>query len=307
MAAREGNIEDKLERGERRSVLPTQPSLKVESYPLLDSLLARKGFEPFTLSTFAEFLEIERSEENLMFWVEVERLKAKGDSEDLVLFSKGQPVLPAYRAEPGKWMAEICTQFVMNGAPHEINISHNQKDSLLKAVKSSQVEPAPEIFNDAQNEVLGLMRRDAYPRFIKRFTTTNLNESERRYRYAMFFLMLSINILAIALMIHFALPRYYAFISIILWFGTFDYLLAARSKLCVSKAYFGLTLLERSTVCENRFTQFQHSPVCQVRLQDPLVIKSVRIRARRQLLVNFAIAVVLTLLTFALTFAFHPA
>lgn len=97
---------------------------------------------------FKDFLVQEYSEENLLFWTEVEKLK------DLLYDDE------AYR----KKSKEIYEEFVESMAPKEINISGTTRRKIAEELENDNM--GENVFRIAQNEVYVLMRRQSYPRFL---------------------------------------------------------------------------------------------------------------------------------------------
>ena len=121
----------------------------------------------------------------------------------------------------------------------------------------------------------------------QQFMKTNLNAIEAKYRLYMGLIMLRINIIVTSIMLHFQLPQYWAFVSFLGWFGTCGYLLASKRKTCPSKAYFGVSLLPKGSISENRLSTFNTNTTCQIALQDIVVLSSIRRRAKGNLLTLF--------------------
>jgi len=97
---------------------------------------------------FKDFLVQEYSEENLLFWTEVEKLK------DLLYDDE------AHRKKSKK----IYEEFVESMAPKEINISGTTRRKIAEELENDNT--SENVFKIAQNEVYVLMRRQSYPRFL---------------------------------------------------------------------------------------------------------------------------------------------
>jgi regulator of G-protein signaling len=97
---------------------------------------------------FKEFLVQEYSEENLLFWTEVEKLK------DLLYDDE------AYR----KKSKDVYAEFVESMAPKEINISGTTRRKIAEELEND--DTTENLFKIAQHEVYVLMRRQSYPRFL---------------------------------------------------------------------------------------------------------------------------------------------
>jgi len=124
--------------------------------PSLDAVLADESrLEPWEAFVFLEFLQVEFSEESFYFYQEVEAYKAKlglakkRPKNVLLLLSE------KCRNDDVEWARAMKSEFVVNSAPHEINISYAQRSSLIDAldadVTSGRVRL--ETFLDAQNEL----------------------------------------------------------------------------------------------------------------------------------------------------------
>ncbi|MBN3281497.1 RGS3 protein, partial [Polyodon spathula] len=105
----------------------------------LEKLLADKC----GLAAFREFLRSEFSEENIEFWMACEDYKK--DTSPANLSSKAK---------------EIYNEFVQSQARKEINIDHQTRESIKKAIQ----EPGLSCFDEAQKQVYSLMEKDSCTR-----------------------------------------------------------------------------------------------------------------------------------------------
>ncbi|XP_067377321.1 regulator of G-protein signaling 3-like isoform X3 [Channa argus] len=99
------------------------------------------------LAVFRHFLRSEFSEENLDFWLAVER------------FKKTRPLSKmATRAE------KIYAEFISTSAVRQVNVDSSVRESTSRALRLG-IHPAS--FQLAQNQIFGLMESDSYPRFLR--------------------------------------------------------------------------------------------------------------------------------------------
>jgi len=94
---------------------------------------------------FERFLQQEHSEENLKFWLEVERMKSTQDSTKRYIL-----------------IQRIYREFIEPRASNEINV----ESWVRKAVQSKLKDPDADIFEPAQSQVYLLMYRQSWPRFL---------------------------------------------------------------------------------------------------------------------------------------------
>lgn len=109
----------------------------------LEALLTNQ----YGLAVFRHFLKSEFSEENLDFWLAVERFKRTRP------FSK-----MAVRA------AKIYDDFISTNAARQVNVDSSVRESTSESLRLG-VNPAS--FQLAQDMIFGLMETDSYPRFLK--------------------------------------------------------------------------------------------------------------------------------------------
>ncbi|XP_041855294.1 regulator of G-protein signaling 3-like isoform X2 [Melanotaenia boesemani] len=109
----------------------------------LEALLANQ----YGLAVFRHFLRSEFSEENLDFWLAVERFKMTRP------FSK-------MTARAGK----IYEEFISTNAARQVNVDSSVRDSTNHNLYLG-VHPAS--FQLAQDQIFSLMEADSYPRFLK--------------------------------------------------------------------------------------------------------------------------------------------
>ncbi|KAL6115053.1 uncharacterized protein ACO6RY_05680 [Pungitius sinensis] len=109
----------------------------------LEALLTNQ----YGLAVFRHFLKSEFSEENLDFWLAVERFKRTRSHSKM-----------ASRA------AKIYDEFVAVNAWRQVNVDSSVRESTNQALR---VGVDPMSFQLAQDQILSLMESDSYPRFLK--------------------------------------------------------------------------------------------------------------------------------------------
>jgi hypothetical protein len=273
-------------------------------------LLGQGGIEPWKPETFLEFLESEHNSENLFFFEvrcvcacvaggahvivlvqEVEALKAKKGVSGSVAPEQGLLILPAEaRMDDVKWIESLTDTFVRDGATQQINIAHQQRESLLRGVTSavSSRQVHAEIFQEAQNEVRRLMAQDAWPRYIVKMTSQNIDSRERSSRFTRGMVGIFATLLFVGLCLGLMVPRWYLFLAFPMWFFSFDNLFSYKTGVCARGAFMG-------TACKLRTGRH-------MKLQCPVTKGSLRHAARRIFFRTLFICTVLTLVSFALSY-----
>ncbi|XP_050497323.1 regulator of G-protein signaling 17 [Diabrotica virgifera virgifera] len=94
---------------------------------------------------FRDFLRVEYSEENILFWLACEELKRETNLE--VVEEKARI---------------IYEDFISILSPREVSLDARVRE----IVNRNMVEPTPQMFEEAQLQIYTLMHRDSYPRFI---------------------------------------------------------------------------------------------------------------------------------------------
>lgn len=97
------------------------------------------------LKIFHGFLKTEYAEENLLFWLSVERLKKERD-----------PIAFKNMAQT------IYNDYVSTESPKEVSIDHKTRQSI----DVEMTNPSESIFDSAQKHVYYVMFQDCYPRFL---------------------------------------------------------------------------------------------------------------------------------------------
>eukprot|EP00795_Rhopilema_esculentum_P011950 gene11950-2523_t len=113
-----------------------------ETEPSLELLLKC----PAGLQSFEDFLKKEHSEENIMFWKDVENFRLIDDSGKL-----------RRRAN------EIYHTYLAGGAPGLVNV--DQK--AVKKAEEKLINPDANMFDLQQQQIFMLMKYDCFPRFLK--------------------------------------------------------------------------------------------------------------------------------------------
>ncbi|XP_076845454.1 regulator of G-protein signaling 5 [Brachyhypopomus gauderio] len=97
------------------------------------------------LQAFHWFLRSEFSEENLAFWLACQDYRHSPESK------RAAKALGIY------------SQFISADAPQEVNLDSETREALL----GSQLHPAANTFDSAQQRIFTLMAKDSFPRFLR--------------------------------------------------------------------------------------------------------------------------------------------
>ncbi|CAL1569142.1 unnamed protein product [Knipowitschia caucasica] len=126
----------------------------------LEALLTNQ----YGLAVFRHFLRSEFSEENLDFWLAVEKFKRTGPQK---MVSKA---------------TRIYNEFISCNATRQINI-----DSAVREVTnhSLSLSISPSSFQLAQDQIYNLMLTDSYPRFLKSRLYTQLSNQKQRHSHTL--------------------------------------------------------------------------------------------------------------------------
>ncbi|XP_068457801.1 regulator of G-protein signaling 3-like isoform X4 [Clinocottus analis] len=122
----------------------------------LDALLSNQ----YGLAVFRHFLKSEFSEENLDFWLAVERFKRTCPLNKM-----------AARA------AEIYNKFISTNASRQVNVDSFVRESTNQGLRVGVNSVS---FQLAQGQILGLMETDCYPRFLRSRLYAQLTNQGRR-------------------------------------------------------------------------------------------------------------------------------
>ncbi|XP_066248260.1 regulator of G-protein signaling 7 isoform X1 [Euwallacea similis] len=121
--------------------IPTDKRVKKWGLSMEDLLLDPTGVQEFT-----NYLQKEKSEENILFWLAVNDLRRTSQSQVL-------------------WkIQEIYENFVKHGSTSEVNIDNQTMDQVLEGMKNN----SRFCFDAAQEHVYNLLlKKDCYPRFVR--------------------------------------------------------------------------------------------------------------------------------------------
>ena len=281
----------------RRRLMVLQPAYFEEM------LQGERLIEPYTRTSFLAFCRRCYCEENLHFWADVELLKRRKGVPGAVEPEPELLLVPTdAQRDDKKWTSALVTTYIENGAPRQINISSSQKQGVLDRVQS--LPPgAPEIFAEAQAEVKRVMKDDTWKRFVNKTLTENLTEGESRYRLFMGTLLVVVNILLIAIFLDTHLNRWIMLVTAVTWFTALDYLWASQSKVCISKAAWGLRM--RDDV--KGWLRMRIDTSCDINIRDPVVLAALRRRGRIQAVRTAILALIMAWACFALTYVVEAA
>lgn len=124
---------------------------------------------PAGRSVFREFLRTEYSEENMLFWLACEELKAEANQH--VVDEKARLIYEDYVSilSP-KEVRRAGTGVGGGGASGPLTTAPVPQVSLdsrvREGVNKKMQEPSAHTFDDAQLQIYTLMHRDSYPRFL---------------------------------------------------------------------------------------------------------------------------------------------
>ncbi|KAM5217951.1 regulator of G-protein signaling 19 isoform 1-T18 [Hipposideros larvatus] len=100
---------------------------------------------PAGRGAFREFLRTEYSEENMLFWLACEELKAEANQHAV--------------DEKARLIYE---DYVSILSPKEVSLDSRVREGINRKMQ----EPSAHTFDDAQLQIYTLMHRDSYPRFL---------------------------------------------------------------------------------------------------------------------------------------------
>ncbi|XP_063490192.1 regulator of G-protein signaling 19 isoform X2 [Symphalangus syndactylus] len=140
----------------RESKLQPLPSCEVCATPSPEEVQSwAQSFDklmhsPAGRSVFRAFLRTEYSEENMLFWLACEELKAEANQH--VVDEKARLIYEDY---------------VSILSPKECLVLQVSLDSRVReGINKKMQEPSAHTFDDAQLQIYTLMHRDSYPRFL---------------------------------------------------------------------------------------------------------------------------------------------
>ncbi|KAJ8248345.1 hypothetical protein GJAV_G00241010 [Gymnothorax javanicus] len=155
--------EDRVERTEGQTKMDSIEET-AEQLPTLDEVMSwSRSFEkmmhsPEGRNTFSQFLRSEYSEENLLFWLACEALKAETS-----------------RTAIDQKARIIYEDYVSILSPKEVSLDSRVRESIHRSL----AEPSREMYEEAQLQIYTLMHRDSYPRFLSSSFYRELLESRR--------------------------------------------------------------------------------------------------------------------------------
>lgn len=135
----------------RESKLQPLPSCEVCTTPSPEEVQSwAQSFDklmhsPSGRSVFRAFLRTEYSEENMLFWLACEELKAEANQH--VVDEKARLIYEDY---------------VSILSPKEVSLDSRVREGINRKMQ----EPSAHTFDDAQLQIYTLMHRDSYPRFL---------------------------------------------------------------------------------------------------------------------------------------------
>eukprot|EP01113_Clastostelium_recurvatum_P031314 TRINITY_DN3897_c0_g1_i1.p1 TRINITY_DN3897_c0_g1~~TRINITY_DN3897_c0_g1_i1.p1 ORF type:complete len:471 (+),score=135.89 TRINITY_DN3897_c0_g1_i1:181-1593(+) len=122
--------------------------------------------DPEARRSFQEFLVNEFSVENILFWQDVQTFRLSGDNP----------------ADLQRISDELVSKYVNNGSPMQINVS-STTNTAIKRVVSGDTPVSVTMFDNAENEIIHLMKNDSYPRFLDSSQAQRLlREKQKRAR-----------------------------------------------------------------------------------------------------------------------------
>lgn len=170
-----GCSESKVYLKEENEKLPTKTEPDVVEIFTLEVLRSGNSFDAvkrilsieLARSYFMTYLKSEFSSENLTFYLDVEKLKAKSDDEIM--------------------LEKMRMNYLTPGAAQEVNISDSLKTLLLQQLNrarsdnSSSLADLMKSFITAQNETVAIMASNGYQRFIESQIYSAWRVQEREY------------------------------------------------------------------------------------------------------------------------------
>ncbi|TKC45071.1 hypothetical protein EI555_003584 [Monodon monoceros] len=124
---------------------------------------------PAGRSVFREFLRTEYSEENMLFWLACEELKAEAnqhvvDEKARLIYEDYVSILsPKEVRRAGTGVGGGGASGPLTAAPvPQVSLDSRVREGVNKQMQ----EPSAHTFDDAQLQIYTLMHRDSYPRFL---------------------------------------------------------------------------------------------------------------------------------------------
>ncbi|XP_054029514.1 regulator of G-protein signaling 19 [Dryobates pubescens] len=138
-------------RASRETKLETIPNCEACSKPTPEEARGwAQSFEklmksPAGRNVFREFLRTEYSEENMLFWLACEELKAECNKHTI-----------------DEKARVIYEDYISILSPKEVSLDSRVREVINRRMQ----EPSSHTFDDAQLQIYTLMHRDSYPRFL---------------------------------------------------------------------------------------------------------------------------------------------
>ncbi|XP_075384745.1 regulator of G-protein signaling 19 isoform X2 [Tenrec ecaudatus] len=138
-------------RASRETKLQPLPSCEACAPPSLEEVRSwaqsfdKLMYSPAGRNIFRDFLRTEYSEENMLFWLACEELKAEANQH--VVDEKARLIYEDY---------------VSILSPKEVSLDSRVREGINKRMQ----EPSAHTFDEAQLQIYTLMHRDSYPRFL---------------------------------------------------------------------------------------------------------------------------------------------
>ena len=142
---------------------------------------------PPARQVFYEFLCNALCEENLEFYLAVQRLKDFEQNNEEDIFSDSESSTSNIKEKKRSSYAlhamaiDILERFLADTAPKPINIDFYMRENLLKTLESDDPEYLIQNFSEAQNVIYSLLLHDAFPKYrdgklYKEFRENLLNQ-----------------------------------------------------------------------------------------------------------------------------------
>jgi len=279
------------------------PALTTETFPML---LNGELQAPWRPEYFVAHCESEHNAESAHFFYEVESVRALAQRQQprdalstadgpRFTFGGAQPVdewepylvTPhAERATVRSWAGAIVRHFVQTSAPMEVNVSDAMRTRTLKLAEQVD-ELGPSVFDESEREVVRLMHRDVFPRFAKKVLTTNLSPTFVKWRWRNGLATGVLTLAGVALCLGFFVPCWYLFLFFLPWLWVCHSILSAREQVCAIAATLGVSILN----------EFEEQLI-----ECPIARRANRVTAVRLMLKVLALALLFTLVGFALTY-----
>lgn len=258
--------------------------------PSLDGLLSNTLFEPWTQENFLHFLQTEYNEENLLFYLEVDGLRALTGPDKVKPNAEFLPIPNGDKANELTYLQAIIATFVVEKAPKQVNISHNQRVKILETVdveRSNSFEESLSSLVEAQTEVKALLQHGSWTRFYQKSMTQNLSKTASwgRVKWGMIVGLFVVVVYILFMTLY--VPRWYIFLLSPFVFVSLTMLFQGKAQVCPTMANKGL------------FSKVN----ADVPIACPFVLASTRKRAKMVFGASILASIVLVLFMFAITYA----